>query len=394
MTAVGVHALVDGPDDAPVVLLAGSLGSTLAMWEPQVAALKEQFRVVRYDARGHGASSVPPGPYTIDDLVDDAVGLLDRLAIERAHFVGLSLGGMTALRLAAREPARVQRLVVLCTSAHLGPARQWSDRAATVRPQGTAAVQDAVVSRWFTPSFARSHAGLADAMRAMVGSTPAEGYAACCEAIAGTDLRAELPGISAPVLSIAGADDPATPPPHLAAIAEQVSSGQLLVLPEAAHLASLEQAPAVNAAILTFLAAPGERAQRSAGMAVRRAVLGDAHVDHAAAGTSALTADFQDFITRYAWGDVWSRPCLDRPTRSKLTLALLAALGQQHELGMHVRAAVRNGVTPQEISEVLLHTAVYAGVPAANSAFAVAQQVLGELGLDRPLAAHTDEEDL
>lgn len=392
MTAVDVHAVVEGPEDAPVILLAGSLGSTLAMWEPQIASLTRQYRVVRYDVRGHGASPVPAGPYSIDDLVDDAVALLDRLHIARAHVVGLSLGGMTALRLAAREPQRVDRVVAMCTSACLGPAQQWADRAAAVRRDGTSAVADAVVERWFTSAFHAARPTVTDSMRAMVGATPAEGYAGCCEAIAGMDLRADLARISSPLLAIAGADDPATPPVHLTQIAGSVPTGQLLVLDDAAHLASFEQSAAVNAAVLTHVSAPAGPVDRAAGMGVRRAVLGDAHVDRAVANTSELTADFQDFITRYAWGDVWSRPGLDRATRSKLTLALLAALGHTHELGMHVRAAVRHGLTASEISEVLLHTAVYAGVPAANSAFAVAQQVLTEMGLDRPLTAQADEE--
>jgi 3-oxoadipate enol-lactonase/4-carboxymuconolactone decarboxylase len=219
-------------------------------------------------------------------------------------------------------------------------------------------------------------------MEGMVAGTPAEGYASCCEAIAAMDLRADLSRVVAPVLTIAGADDPATPPEHLAAVAASVVHGTALVLPQAAHLASWEQSTAVNAAILTHLGAPaadGDGARRRAGMQVRREVLGDAHVDRAVAGTTALTAGFQDLITRYAWGDVWSRPGLDRRTRSLLTLALLTALGHEKELALHVRAAITNGVTPEEVSEVLLHTAVYAGVPAANSAFGVAQQVLAEL---------------
>ena len=380
MTAVDVHVVVDGPADAPAVLLLGSLGSTLEMWEPQLPALSERYRVVRYDTRGHGHSPVPAGPYALDDLVDDAVGVLDRLGLASASVVGLSLGGMTGLRLAAREPHRVDRLVVLCSSAHLGGAA-WTERAALVRAQGTAAVAEAVVGRWFTEALRAQDPALVSRMQAMVTGTPAEGYAPCCEAIAGTDLRSDLPRVAAPTLTIAGAQDPATPPEHLAAVAAAVPDGCALVLPQAAHLASWEQAPAVNAAVLTHLGAGGggpDAARRRAGMRVRREVLGDEHVDRAIAGTSELTAGFQDLITRYAWGDVWSRPGLDRRTRSLLTLALLAALGHEKELALHVRAAITNGVTPAEVSEVLLHTAVYAGVPAANSAFAVAQQVLGE----------------
>jgi 3-oxoadipate enol-lactonase/4-carboxymuconolactone decarboxylase len=380
MTAVAVHAQVEGPNDAPVVLLVGSLGSTLHMWDPQVPPLAQRYRVVRYDARGHGRSPVPEGPYALDDLVDDAVALLDRVGAGRAHVVGLSLGGMTAMRLAAREPHRVDRLAVLCSSAFLAPASAWRERAALVRSQGTGAVAAAVVERWFTDGVRAREPELVARMQQMVAGTPAEGYAACCEAIAGMDLRQDLARIVSPTLALAGQDDPATPPEHLAAVAAGVADGRLVVLPGAAHLASWEQAAAVNAALLTHLApARDDATRRVAGTAVRRQVLGDAHVDRAVAGTTPFAAGFQDLITRHAWGDVWSRPGLDRRTRSMLTVALLAALGHEKELALHVAGAVRNGVTPEEIAEVLLHTSVYAGVPAANSAFAVAQRVLAEL---------------
>ena len=381
MTAVDVHVVVEGPEGAPVVLLLGSLGSTLEMWDPQLPALSQRHRVVRYDARGHGRSPVPAAPYALDDLVDDAVAVLDRLGVASASVVGLSLGGMTALRLAAREPHRVDRLVVLCSSAHLGPASAWTERAALVRAQGTAAVAEAVVGRWFTGALRARDPALVSRMQGMVALTPAEGYAACCEVIAATDLRADLPRVVAPTLTIAGEQDPATPPEHLEAVAASVVDGFALVLPQAAHLASWEQSAAVNAAVLTHLDAgrgASDAQRRLAGLRVRREVLGDAHVDRSVAGTTELTADFQDLITRHAWGDVWSRPGLDRRTRSLLTLALLTALGHEKELALHVRAAITNGVTPAEVSEVLLHAAVYAGVPAANSAFAVAQQVLAE----------------
>ena len=377
MTAVEVHAQADGDPDAPVVLLIGSLGSTLAMWDAQVPALRERFRVVRYDTRGHGRSPVPAGPYSLDDLVDDAVALLDRLGIARAHVVGLSLGGMTAIRLAAREPARVDRLALLCTSALLGPASGWTDRAAAVREGGSGAVAEAVVERWFTPAGRLPER--VRRMQDMVADTPAEGYAACCEAIAAMDLRGDLALIGSPTLALAGADDPATPPAHLAAIVGAVPGSRLQVVAGAAHLANVEQPEAVTAALLAHLDPAGQTPSER-GNAVRRAVLGDTHVDRAVAATTPFSEPFQDLVTRFAWADVWSRPGLDRRTRSMLTLALLTALGHEPELALHVRAALTNGVTAQEISEVLLHAAVYAGVPAANRAFAVAQQVLVELG--------------
>jgi len=240
-----VHYAVDGPAGAPVILLSNSLGTTMAMWEPQLAALAVSYRVIRYDTRGHGRSPVPPGPYGLDDLVDDVVELLDRLGVDRVHFAGLSLGGMTGMRLAIREPERVGRLTLLCTSAYLPPAAGWTDRAAAVRARGTAAIVDTVLDRWFTPAFQER-----DAARAMLLETPAEGYAGCCEAIAAMDLTADLPRIGVPVHAIAGADDPATPPDHLERVVAAVPHGRLCVIDRAAHLANIEQAGAVTAAIL------------------------------------------------------------------------------------------------------------------------------------------------
>jgi 3-oxoadipate enol-lactonase len=253
VSAVPVHRIVTGRADASVVVLASSLGSTSAMWDANLAELEEHFRVVRFDTRGHGESPVPEGPYDVDDLVDDVVALLDDLGVARAHFVGLSLGGMTGLRLAAREPDRVERLVVLCTGARLRPASTWYERAATVRSEGTAAVAESVVTRWFTPDLLAADPELKAAHEAMVAGTPAEGYASCCEVIATMDLRDDLASITAPTLAIAGADDPATPPVHLERIADAVQDGRLLVVPHAAHLANAQQPGIVTPAIIEHL---------------------------------------------------------------------------------------------------------------------------------------------
>lgn len=253
MSAVGLHADASGPPGAPSVLLLGSLGSTTAMWDAQLPALTERFRVVRCDTRGHGRSPAPPGPYSLDDLVDDAVAVLRRLSVPRAHVVGLSLGGMVALRLAAREPQLVDRLAVLCSSPRLAPPEAWEQRAVLVRKEGTGAVADAVVGRWFTDRFRADHPAVVSKMRAMVTATPAEGYAGCCEAIAAADLRPDLPRVAAPVLAIAGEDDVATPPEHLTAIATGVRDGRIVRLPQAAHLANVERAAEVDALLLDHL---------------------------------------------------------------------------------------------------------------------------------------------
>jgi 3-oxoadipate enol-lactonase/4-carboxymuconolactone decarboxylase len=196
-------------------------------------------------------------------------------------------------------------------------------------------------------------------------------------------VRGGLSQITAPTLVIAGAQDRAIPPTQGEVIAAGVPGSKLQILDPAAHIASVERADTVNTLIAEHLGRAGGQDGRDpiheAGMEVRRAVLGDAHVDRAIERTTEFTAPFQDFITRYAWGSVWTRPGLERRTRSAITLAVLTALGRENEIAMHVRGALRNGMTPEEIGEVLLHTAIYAGVPAANAAYAIAQRTIDEL---------------
>jgi 3-oxoadipate enol-lactonase/4-carboxymuconolactone decarboxylase len=361
---------IDGPESAPPLVVLNSVGATTAMWDAVLARLTARMRVIRIDTRGHGGSPpAPPGRTSLADLGGDVLRVLDDLGLATAHVAGLSLGGMTAMWLAAHYPARVARLSVLCTSAYLPPPEFWLDRAARVRVEGMAPIADAVVGRWVSEDFAGRRPDAVGQLQAMIKTTDPETYAQCCEAIAGMDLRADLPHIDAPTLVLAGELDPATPPEHGRVIAEGVPHGRLVVLAEAAHLAAVEQPEEVAALLIDHF---------TGGEATRRAVLGDAHVDRAAASTTDFTAPFQDFITRYAWGEVWGRPGLSRRDRSIATLTALTALGAEHELGMHVRAALRNGLTRQEIAEVLLHTSVYAGVPRGNRAFNIAQEVLDE----------------
>jgi 3-oxoadipate enol-lactonase len=250
-----VHHVVSGPADAPPLILSNSLGADLRMWDPQAEALAERFRLVRYDTRGHGASPVPDGPYTIDHVGQDAIALLDHLEIERAHWTGLSLGGMTGMWLAINAPERLDRLVLLCTSARLGPPENWRERAETVRAQGTEAVAEAGVGRWLTAGFRDAHPDTAAWLRDMIAATPDSGYAACCAVIEHMDLTAGLAGISAPTLVIAGAQDPATPPEHGERIAAAVPGARLEVLDPAGHLANVEQPEAVTRLILDHLEA-------------------------------------------------------------------------------------------------------------------------------------------
>jgi 3-oxoadipate enol-lactonase len=250
-----LHSEISGPADAPVLVMGGSLGTSLEMWDGQLA-LAEDFRLVRYDHRGHGRSPVPPGPYDIEDMARDVLALLDALELERVAYCGLSIGGMVGMWLGAHAPERIERLVLICTSAHLPPASGWQERAAAVREAGTTeAVADAVVERWLTPGFAAEHPELRAELRAMLVATDPEGYAASCGAIERMDLRAELPRIQAPALVISGADDPATPPEHQALIAESIPGARLETVAPAAHLAAVERPEAVNALIAAHLGA-------------------------------------------------------------------------------------------------------------------------------------------
>jgi 3-oxoadipate enol-lactonase len=252
MGAVPVSYVVDGPPDAPPLLLSSSLGATADMWEPQLA-LADRFRIVRYDHRGHGRSPVPPGRYELADLGADALALLDRLEIDKAHLAGLSLGGMVAMWVAAHAPDRVDRLVLMSTSAKLGPPQAWAERAAAVRAGGTGAVAANVVGRWFTPEYASAHPEVVGRFRDMIAASPPDGYAACCGAIERMDLEPELARIRAATLVIAGSDDPATPPVHAERIAAGIGGATLEMLPGTAHLANVSAADTVNALLAAFL---------------------------------------------------------------------------------------------------------------------------------------------
>jgi 3-oxoadipate enol-lactonase len=243
----GLHYRVDGPADAPVLVLSNSLGTDLSLWDPQLPAFAARFRVVRYDARGHGDSPVPDRELTIADLGADLLGLLDHLGVERARIAGVSLGGMTAMWAASEAPERVDRLVLCCTSARLGPPGMWQERIETVRAGGTAALADATMQRWFTPA---TDPALVARFHAMLSGMPAAGYAAACAAIRDMDLRDRLPRIAAPTLVIGATEDTSTPPPdHAEVIAAGIPGARLEIFDRAAHLANVERAADVTAAM-------------------------------------------------------------------------------------------------------------------------------------------------
>ncbi|MBO3741114.1 bifunctional 3-oxoadipate enol-lactonase/4-carboxymuconolactone decarboxylase PcaDC [Actinoplanes flavus] len=355
----------------PLLLLGPSVGTTAeTLWARCAGRLYGHYHVVGWDLPGHGRSAPATGPYTIADLAREVLALAERIRPGEAFgYAGDSIGGAVGLQLLLDAPERVTAAALLCTGAKIGDAPLWHDRAKLVRAEGIESVVAGSRERWFAPGFADGEP-LIEALRA----THADSYARACEALAEFDVRDRLAEIAAPVLAVAGGHDKPTPVDSLAAIAGGVLHGRLVVLDDVAHLAPAE-APEVVATLLD----QHFDELRAAGVTVRREVLGPAHVDRATAGTTAFTRDFQDMITRYAWAEIWTRPGLHRRDRSLITLTALIALGHHEELAMHVRAARTNGLSDDEIKELILQTAIYCGVPAANTAFRIAQRVLTEL---------------
>jgi 3-oxoadipate enol-lactonase len=235
-----------------LLVLSNSLGTDHTMWEPQMAAFTRHFRVLRYDGRGHGASATSPGPYTIADLGEDVIHLYDALGVKRAHYCGLSMGGMVGMWLASHAPERVERLVLCNTSARLGPPQLWDARIESVRRGGMAAIVSAVLVRWFTAPFIEQAPDVIERMRQVLANTPEEGYIACCEAIRDMDQRDILAQITAPTLVIAGALDAASPPADGRFLQASIPAAEYLEL-RAAHMTNIEAAQLFTETVLRFL---------------------------------------------------------------------------------------------------------------------------------------------
>jgi 3-oxoadipate enol-lactonase/4-carboxymuconolactone decarboxylase len=380
-----------GASDLPLLVLGPSLGTSVRhLWQRCAEFLSSDFWVVGWDLPGHGGSD-PAIEFDLAALGESVLAAAEQLSPAATfHYAGDSLGGAVGLQLLLDAPGRVASATLLCTGARIGEPAGWQERAAAVRADGTESLLESAPGRWFGPGFADRSADIAKALLTDLAGTHNASYAAACEALADFDVRARLHEISTPILAIAGAHDAVTPPSSLRHIATGVLHGRLVVLDRVAHLAPAE-APHEVAQLITEAArgsgistAPTVAEVRAAGMRMRREVLGDAHVDRASANAGEFTAEFQEFITQYAWGSIWTRPGLDRRSRSLITLTALVARGHHEELAMHVRAARTNGLTNVEIKELLLQTAIYCGVPDANTAFRIAQRVLAELDAEEP----------
>jgi len=367
----------DGPDGAPALLLSNSIGTDHSLWDPVMPALLRAFRVVRYDARGHGASDAPAGEYSMEQLGRDALAVADAAGAKRFHFAGISLGGMTGMWLGANAPERLDRLALCNTSAYFGP-ESWAARIAAVKAGGMAAIVDMVMARFFTPAYVKQADARFAGVRRIFLSIDAAGYTGCGAAIRDMDLRPGLPKIKAPTLVVAGSFDQATPPAQGQAIAQAIPGARFVELP-CAHIPTHEAGAALVDRLCGFFLTPQEGSESlryERGLARRKEVLGVDYVDARLKNRHEFTDDFQALITRYAWGELWTRPVLDDRTRRLLVLAMMVGLKSWEEFELHVRAGLEHELSPTELKEVLMLAAVYCGVPAANSAFAHAKKII------------------
>jgi 3-oxoadipate enol-lactonase/4-carboxymuconolactone decarboxylase len=364
-----------GSTDRPVIVLSHSLGCDHGMWDAQAADLSPHFRIVRYDTRGHGATSTSPGDYTIAQLGQDVLTLVDALGIERFAFCGLSLGGMIGQWLGANAPTRLTQLVLANTTARLTDPSTMEARRKAVLDGGMPAIADMVMGRFFSAPVLASNTPIVQSTRRTLLATDPAGYAGCCAAIRDMDQRPLLRSIATPTLVISGDHDVAMPwDDHGAQLASVIPGAKAVRLP-AAHLSNLERPRSFVSALFEFLLPPVTD-RREAGLRIRRAVLGEDYVDRAIANTSEFTREFQALITELPWGTIWTRPGLDQRTRRLLVLTTTAALGRWEEFRLHIQAGLTHELEPSDIKEVLLQLAVYAGIPAANAAFHVARECM------------------
>lgn len=372
---------LEGQAGMPVVIFSHSIGTDHAMWAPQAADLLPHFQILRYDTRGHGASDSPAGEYSVEMLGRDVLALADSLGISKFAWCGLSMGGAVGQWLAVNATERLTKLILANTSPQFVPRSNWENRINAVQQGGMSSIAGLAMQRFFSADAVAHNEPFVGSAKSVLVGTNAIGYLGCCAALRDFDSRKWLSQIRVPTLVISGDRDVSTPwEGHSEVLAREIPEAQSVRLP-AAHLSNLERPRSFSAALFGFLLSQSTDTLDS-GFAKRRAVLGDAHVDRAVATTNDFNREFQDLTTRYAWGAVWTRPGLDTRTRRLIVLVIMAALGRWEEFSMHARAGLEHELEPCDLKEALLQSAIYAGVPVANTGFRLAAEIMEKLAAD------------
>ncbi len=372
-----IYWRADGDTALPTLVLGNSLGTDFSLWDVVLPRLMRHFRVVRYDMRGHGASDAPAGDYTMTQLTDDLAAVVDAAGLEKFHYCGVSLGGMVGMSYAARAGNRLDKLVLSNTATDFDGA-VWDARIDAVRRGGMVQIADAVMARFYMPTFvARNGLEYQRVRNTLLSLTP-HGYTGCCAAIRDMSIANALPRISAVTLVIAGAHDLSTPPMRGQAIAAQIPGARIVTL-SCAHIPMTELPCLWSDTVLDFLdpIPDYDEAQRySVGLARRKQVLGSEYVERRLAAITPFNQRFQTLITQVAWGQIWTSSRLEDVTRRIAVLSMMVALGRWEEFELHVGAALRAGVETQILEETIVQASIYAGVPAANTAFALAGKLI------------------
>lgn len=375
---MNTHYKLSGTPNSPVLVFSNSLGADNSMWDELVPFLLPYFQVLQYDTRGHGGSEITTEPYTIALLGQDVIDLLDELKIEKAYFCGLSMGGLIGQWLGIHHSERFSKIIIANTAAKIGDDEAWNSRIETINKSGMDTIVSATMERWFTDAFRQNNSQRVAETKAMFLNTDVLGYANCCAAVRDADFREDLNKITSKILVITGDEDAVTNIEHAEYLVSQIPDATLSVLP-ARHLSATELPEQFASLLIQFIV--GETTFER-GMHVRRTVLGNAHVDKATNNINEFNGEFQNFISNYAWGEIWTRPGLSKHNRSLITIAMLIALNRKAELQMHIRAAFNNGVTKDEIKEVIMQSGLYCGLPAANDAIHTAEEVFKDLKID------------
>lgn len=359
------------------IIFINSLGTNLSIWEDVAAKLAGHYNILLFDKRGHGLSNTKPGAVTIETYADDVINLMNTLDIKKAHLVGLSIGGLITYSLASRYVDRFDKLIFSNTGAKIGTADGWNDRIVKLKTDGLVSMSANIIERWLSPDYRANQNSATQGYIRMLEQNNDLGYIQACEAIRDADFTSKLDDIKHESLFIGGSADLGTTPAFVEEHAKALGATRVEIIPNVGHLPCIEAPGVVAEIIIDFI--EGELPLFERGMKTRRMVLGDSHVDRAEANKTDFDQDFQTYIVNSAWGSIWSRPHLTKRERSMITIAVLASLGHEEELEMHIRASQNTGTSIEDVKEVLLHIGIYAGVPVTNGAMKTAKKIFANI---------------